>query len=154
MKLCSWPLLITTPFHFKVAQANRSPLMGKLVGGVSLARWISVVFGGLFIAFTLGASIMSLLSVFQWLPQTDFATALRKSALVYPTVMATHLTGMALFGGMIFITDLRILGIAMRGTSVSGAARDHLRSNVSWAYRLEGPSVRSGRPTPLSRSVG
>ena len=38
--------------HRKVAQANRSPLMGKLAGGVSLARWISVVFGGLFIAFT------------------------------------------------------------------------------------------------------
>jgi len=62
---------------------------------------------------------MSLLGLFQWLQQTDFATALRESALVYPTVMATHLTGMALFGGMIFLTDLRILGIAMRGTSVS-----------------------------------
>ena len=62
---------------------------------------------------------MSLLSVFQWLQQTEFATALRESALVYPTVMATHLTGMALFGGMIFLTDLRILGIAMRGTPVS-----------------------------------
>ena len=62
---------------------------------------------------------MSLLPLFQWLQQTDIATALRESALVYPTVMATHLTGMALFGGMIFLTDLRILGIAMRGTSVS-----------------------------------
>ena len=62
---------------------------------------------------------MSLLSVFQWLQATEFATALRESALVYPTVMATHLTGMALFGGMIFLTDLRILGIAMRGTPVS-----------------------------------
>ena len=61
---------------------------------------------------------MSLLSVFQWLQQTDFATALRESALVYPTVMATHLTGMALFGGMIFLTDLRILGIATRGDTI------------------------------------
>ena len=33
--------------------------------------------------------------------------------------MATHLSGMALFGGMIFLTDLRILGLAMRGTPVS-----------------------------------
>ena len=62
---------------------------------------------------------MSLLPLFQWLQQTDFATALRESALVYPTVMATHLSGMALFGGLIFITDLRILGLAMRGTPVS-----------------------------------
>ena len=66
---------------------------------------------------------MSLLSIFQWLQQTDFATALRESALVYPTVMATHLTGMALFGGMIFLTDLRILGIAMRGTPVSDVVK-------------------------------
>jgi uncharacterized membrane protein len=62
---------------------------------------------------------MSLLQLFQWLQQTEIATALRESALVYPTVMATHLSGMALFGGLIFITDLRILGLAMRGTSVS-----------------------------------
>src|SRR5258708_9763414 len=62
---------------------------------------------------------MSLFPLFQWLQATDFATALRESALVYPTVMATHLSGMALFGGLIFITDLRILGIAMRGTSVT-----------------------------------
>ena len=62
---------------------------------------------------------MSILEVFRWVQYTTFATAFRESALVYPTVMATHLTGMALFGGMIFLTDLRILGIAMRGTSVS-----------------------------------
>jgi uncharacterized membrane protein len=62
---------------------------------------------------------MSLFPFFQWLQQTDFGTALRESALVYPTVMATHLTGMALFGGLIFMTDLRILGLAMRDTSVS-----------------------------------
>lgn len=62
---------------------------------------------------------MSIFPFFHWLQQTEFGTALRESALVYPTVMATHLTGMALFGGMIFLTDLRILGLAMRGTSVS-----------------------------------
>ncbi len=62
---------------------------------------------------------MSIFPFFQWLQQTDFGTALRESALVYPTVMATHLSGMALFGGLIFMTDLRILGLAMRGTSVT-----------------------------------
>ena len=62
---------------------------------------------------------MSLFPLFQWLQATEFATALRESALVYPTVMATHLSGMALFGGMIFLTDLRILGLAMRGTPAS-----------------------------------
>ncbi|MEO8050263.1 MAG: DUF6644 family protein [Acidobacteriota bacterium] len=62
---------------------------------------------------------MSLLSLFQWLQSTEIATALRESALVYPIVMSFHLTGMALFGGLIFLTDLRILGIAMRDTSVT-----------------------------------
>ena len=45
-------------------------------------------------------------------------TALRESALVYPIVMTGHLTGMALFGGMICITDMRLLGWAMRDTPV------------------------------------
>jgi hypothetical protein len=38
--------------HSKVARSNPSPMLGALVGGVSLALWVSVVFGGLFIAFT------------------------------------------------------------------------------------------------------
>ena len=38
--------------HRKVAKSNPSPALGALVGGVSLAFWVSVVFGGLFIAFT------------------------------------------------------------------------------------------------------
>lgn len=38
--------------HRRVAQSNPSPVLGALVGGVSLALWVSVVFGGLFIAFT------------------------------------------------------------------------------------------------------
>ena len=62
---------------------------------------------------------MSLFPFFHWLQQTEFGTALRESALVYPIVMASHLTGMALFGGLILMTDLRILGIAMRSSSVS-----------------------------------
>jgi len=45
--------------------------------------------------------------------------AFRESALVYPIVLTGHLTGMALFGGMIAITDLRLLGWAMRSTSIT-----------------------------------
>jgi hypothetical protein len=57
---------------------------------------------------------MSLESIGLWLQSADIATALRESALVYPIVMSTHLTGMALFGGMILMTDLRLLGVAMK----------------------------------------
>src|ERR1700722_214856 len=62
---------------------------------------------------------MSILEVFQWIQDTAPMVALRESALVYPIVMTGHLTGMALFGGMIAITDMRLLGWAMRGPPVA-----------------------------------
>jgi hypothetical protein len=37
--------------HFKVATSNAPAIVGKLVGAVSLALWVSVVAGGIFIAF-------------------------------------------------------------------------------------------------------
>jgi hypothetical protein len=57
---------------------------------------------------------MSLFEVFQWIQSTRPATALRGSGLTYPIIMTGHLTGMGLFGGMIAITDARLLGFAMR----------------------------------------
>jgi hypothetical protein len=48
-----------------------------------------------------------------------FLTALRESALVYPIIMSTHLACIAVFGGMILMTDLRLLGIAMTDRSVT-----------------------------------
>ena len=57
---------------------------------------------------------MSILEVFQWIQSTPPAAALRGSALTYPIIMTGHLTGMGLFGGMIAITDARLLGLAMR----------------------------------------
>ena len=38
--------------HRKVAMSGSSPGMAKLVGALSLALWISIVFAGLFYAFT------------------------------------------------------------------------------------------------------
>ena len=37
--------------HHRVATSNASPMLGKLVGAISLALWVSVVAGGIFIAF-------------------------------------------------------------------------------------------------------
>jgi len=62
---------------------------------------------------------MSILEIFRWIQDTAPMIALRESALVYPIVMTGHLTGMALFGGMIAITDMRLLGWAMRSTSIA-----------------------------------
>jgi hypothetical protein len=65
---------------------------------------------------------MSILSFCQWLQFTPFFTALRGSWYVYPVVMSCHLTAIALFGGMILMTDLRLLGIAMRQRSLADVA--------------------------------
>ena len=62
---------------------------------------------------------MSLLSLAQWVQATGFFTALRGSWYVYPVVMSSHLAGIALFGGMILATDLRLLGVAMRRRPVA-----------------------------------
>jgi hypothetical protein len=57
--------------------------------------------------------------IIQWLQDTALATAIRESAIVFPVILSLHLTGMGLFGGMILMTDLRLLGIAMTKRPVS-----------------------------------
>ncbi len=69
---------------------------------------------------------MSILSFAQWIQATDFFTFLRQSWYVYPIVLTTHIIGIATFGGMILIVDLRLLGVAMRNWSVTDVV-DQLR---------------------------
>ena len=51
------------------------------------------------------------MSIATTIQSVDFLTALRESALMYPIVLSTHLACIALFGGMILFTDLRLLGL-------------------------------------------
>jgi hypothetical protein len=67
-----------------------------------------------------------ILSLAQWIQSTAFFTALRQSWYVYPAIMSTHLLGIALFGGMVLLTNMRLLGWAMRDRSVSDVV-DQLR---------------------------
>ena len=60
-----------------------------------------------------------ILSFAQWLQSTIFFRDLRESWYVYPTVMSIHLLAIALFGGMVLFTNLRLLGWAMRDRTVS-----------------------------------
>ena len=55
----------------------------------------------------------------QALQNMSIATGIRESALVFPVILSLHLTGMGLFGGMILMTDLRLLGIALTRHPVS-----------------------------------
>jgi hypothetical protein len=62
---------------------------------------------------------MSLAEISQSIQGTDFFTSLRESALAYPIIMSLHLSSIAVFGGLILLTDLRLLGLAMPSVSVS-----------------------------------
>jgi hypothetical protein len=49
----------------------------------------------------------------------DFLTAIRESALVYPILLGTHLACIAFFGGMILMTDLRLLGLSLKNLTIT-----------------------------------
>ena len=49
----------------------------------------------------------------------DFLTAIRESALVYPSLLGTHLACIAFFGGMILMTDLRLLGVSLKSLTIT-----------------------------------
>jgi hypothetical protein len=59
------------------------------------------------------------LSIAQSLESIGFLADFRESALAYPIVMSTHLTCIAIFGGLILMTDLRLLGVAMTDRSIT-----------------------------------
>jgi hypothetical protein len=60
-----------------------------------------------------------ILSFAQWIQSTAFFTALRGSWYVYPTVLSLHLLGIAIFGGMILVTNMRMLGLAWRDRPIA-----------------------------------
>jgi hypothetical protein len=74
---------------------------------------------------------MSVLEFAQWIQSTDWATTLRTSAHLYPIILSTHLTGIALFAGAILVTDLRLLGILFRSQPVSDIV-----NQLRWPKRI------------------
>jgi hypothetical protein len=70
---------------------------------------------------------MSIPSALDWIESTDLSTAIREGALPYPIIGGIHLLAIALFGGMVLATDLRLLGWAMRRRKVSDIV-DQLRA--------------------------
>ena len=49
----------------------------------------------------------------------EFLTAFSESVLAYPIVLSIHLTCIALFGGMILMTNLRLLGLNFKGLTIT-----------------------------------
>jgi uncharacterized membrane protein len=53
------------------------------------------------------------------LGQTSLSIALREDPYPYPVLLTIHVISIALFGGMVVMGNLRVLGLAMRGERVS-----------------------------------
>lgn len=66
----------------------------------------------------------------QAVQNTEMFTALRESMLAYPIILSSHLCTIAIFGGLILITDLRLLGAALTGIP----AADIIRGTRPWKY--------------------
>jgi hypothetical protein len=62
---------------------------------------------------------MSIAAISHAIQNSTFFTDVRQSELFYPTVMATHLTCIAIFGGMILMTNLRLMGLALTSTPLA-----------------------------------
>ena len=70
-------------------------------------------------------------SFFHWVQSTDFMTFIRESGLTYPIIMSTHLACIAVFGGMIVMTDLRLLGAALTNRPIADVV-----NGLRWWKRL------------------
>lgn len=62
---------------------------------------------------------MSFHSAVQWLSDTQISTALREDPYPYPVLGTIHVLSIALFGGMVAMGNLRVLGYVMRDVPVS-----------------------------------
>ena len=58
-------------------------------------------------------------AILEWIQNTWLSQAIREGGLLYPVIGGLHLLSIALFGGMLLFTDLRLLGWAMRERKVS-----------------------------------
>jgi hypothetical protein len=91
-------LLLAIGFYFtmvrKAAAANKDASKSSVVAGISLGLWAIVPFGGIFIGFA------------------------GSTAYAYPVLLSIHIVSLVVLGGMVVLTDLRWLGLGMRGFSV------------------------------------
>jgi hypothetical protein len=58
-------------------------------------------------------------SIAQALENIGFLSDFADSVLVYPIILSIHLTDIALFGGMILMTNLRLLGLTFKSVSIT-----------------------------------
>ena len=62
---------------------------------------------------------MSADQISQAIQNLPYFTAVRESGLAYPVLLSSHLAMIAVFGGLILLTDLRLLNVAMKSIPAS-----------------------------------
>ncbi len=97
---------------------------------------------------------MPIPAILESIESTELSTAIREGALPYPIIGGVHLLGIALFGGMLLITDLRLLGLAMQRRTVSDLVQQfrpwkHLGF---WVVVISGLLLAWAEPIKLYRS--
>jgi hypothetical protein len=66
---------------------------------------------------------MTIAEISHQIQSIEFLTYIRESSYTYPMILSTHLATIAVFGGLILMTDLRILGLAMRDVPVTDVVK-------------------------------
>jgi hypothetical protein len=66
---------------------------------------------------------MTVASISHEIQSIGFLTYIRESGYTYPVIMATHLTCIAVFGGLILMTDLRLLGLALTDVPIADVVK-------------------------------
>ena len=66
---------------------------------------------------------MSLRPLFEWVHAFPSSIAMRESLYAFPLLLTLHLISLAMFAGLVVMMDLRLLGVAYRGTPFSEVQR-------------------------------
>jgi uncharacterized membrane protein len=62
---------------------------------------------------------LSLYSICESIENSGLMTDVRETPWVYPIIMSLHMVSIAVFGGMILMTDLRLLGVGLKDKTVA-----------------------------------
>src|ERR1700677_5155973 len=62
---------------------------------------------------------MSILSVCQWIEDTNIGTSIRESIWVFPIIETTHVLALSISVGLLLVSDLRLMGYIMKRRPVS-----------------------------------
>jgi len=57
---------------------------------------------------------MSIMSMCQWLQDTDIGTSIRESIWVFPIIESTHVLALSISVGLLLVSDLRLMGVIMK----------------------------------------